>query len=138
MLSYTVPATTPSEATAYLTAAGVTGWPAAEADQSAAILRGQRAIAAHYHGRWLTEWDDDAAPDAVKYAIAEAALIEAKKPGALSSVDPGKVLTGADKLSWTVTDIRANTLSGRLPDVVKALLTDLVAPRGATAPLLRF
>lgn len=138
MLSYIVPAVTASEATSYLSAAVITGWPVATDDQEAAIMRGQRALAALYNGRWLTKWENSDAPDAVKFAIAEAALVEAKTPGTLSAVDPGKVLTTAGKLSWTITKATANTVTGKLPDVIGGLLADLVAPRGANVPLVRF
>lgn len=40
MLSLTDPAVTPAEATAYLSASGVTGWPDVESEQAAALMRG--------------------------------------------------------------------------------------------------
>ena len=103
MLSYTDPALTPAEATAYHAASGAAGWPADASVQAQAIMRGQRYLGARYNARWLTEWDSADAPDPVKHAIAEAALIEARKPGALSPVSTpatDKVLTAAGKLQW--------------------------------------
>lgn len=101
MLSYTVAAITPTEATAYLSAAGVTGWPTVQADQEAAIIRGQRYVAGRYNARWLEEWT--IVPDEVKYAIAEAALLEAVTPGSLSAVSnpsQDKVLVKVSDLAW--------------------------------------
>ena len=101
MLSFTDPAVTPAEATDYLQAGGVTGWPEGDVEQAQALMRGQRYVAGRYNTRWLTEWT--AVPDEVKYAIAEAALLEAKTPGSLSAVSnpsTDKVLTQAGKLGW--------------------------------------
>lgn len=103
MLSFTDPATTPAEATAYLVAAGATGWPATDPLREQAIMRGQRYIAGRYNARWLTEWDNGDAPDEVKYAIAEAARLEAVTPGSLSAVSnpsSDKVLVQVGKLAW--------------------------------------
>lgn len=138
MLSFTVPATTPAEATAYLALDGRPGWPVEPTAQAQAIMRGQRALAALYNSRWLTEWSNAAAPGAVKHAIAEAALVEAVTPGTLSSVDPGKVLTTAGKLGWEVTNTRAQTVAGKMPDVIEGLLADLIERTGACVPLLRW
>jgi hypothetical protein len=126
MLSYTVPATTAAEVTTYLSAAGVTGWPEAEVDQSAAVMRGQRYVAATYNARWTTDFTNDAAPDVVKHAIAEAALVEAKTAGALTAALPDKVLTGAGKLSWTLADRRFDHNSA-VPPIIGQLLVDLVS-----------
>lgn len=101
MLSYTAPAVTPTEATAYIDAANPAGWPPEAVLQEQAIMRGQRYLAARYNARWATEWTDP--PEAVQHAICEAALIEAKTPGALSPVSTpatDKVLVGAGKLTW--------------------------------------
>lgn len=103
MLSFTDPAVTPAEATTYLQAGGVSGWPESETPRAQAIMRGQRYVAGRYNTRWLTEWENDGAPDQVKYAIAEAALLEAKTPGSLSAVSnpsTDKVLVQAGKLGW--------------------------------------
>lgn len=101
MLSYTDPAVTPEEATAYHEAAGSTGWPATESLQAQAIMRGQRYIAARFNGRWIEEWDTP--PEAVGYAICEAALVEARTPGSLSPMSTAatdKVLTRVGELEW--------------------------------------
>ena len=98
MLSYTVPAVTVAEATDYTSAAGVTPQPG-----PADLIRGQRYIAARFNSRWLSEWEDNVVPEAVKHAIIEAAVIEARTPGALSPVSTpatDKVLVGAGKLTW--------------------------------------
>lgn len=102
MLSMTIPAVTPTEATAYVASTGAAGWPSDETAQSQAIMRGQRHIAARYNGRWSVEFTDDV-PDQIKWAIIEAAAVEAAKPGSLnptSTPATDKVLVGAGKLSW--------------------------------------
>lgn len=143
MLSFTVPATTPAEATAYHVAGGATNvsaspaWPTDTTLQAQAIMRGQRAIAAIYNGRWTAEFDNHDAPDAVKHAIAEAALIEAATPGSLNAPAPDKVLTGAGKLSWTVTSAKPGAAAGKLPENIAGLLAGLVRPRGATQCIVR-
>lgn len=130
-LSFTDPAVTPAEATAYLSAAGVTGWPSDEALQEQAIMRGQRAIAAQFNDRWLPGVTFVPVPDAVKYAIAEAALVEAVAPGSLNTAPPDKVLTGAGKLSWTLTGGKPGTVAGKLPENIEGLLFSLIGPVGA-------
>lgn len=129
MLSFTDPAATTAEATTYLTAVGATGWPTDEALQAQAIMRGQRYLAARYNARWLAEWSNDAAPDQVKYAIAEAALLEARAPGSLSVVSnpsTDKVLVQAGKLAWE----RVAGGSGWVPrsSIIEGLLAGLVGP----------
>jgi hypothetical protein len=83
MLSLTAPIVTPAQATAYVVARGYAGWPAVQADQEAAILRGQTYIATTYNGRWADEWTD--APEPVAFAVIEAALREAREPGRLGA-----------------------------------------------------
>lgn len=136
-LSFTVPVVTPAEATDYLTAGGATGWPDDETARAQAIMRGQRAIAAIYNGRWRPDVSLDPAPDAVKHAIAEAALVEAVTPGTLNAPAPDKVLTGAGKLTWTVTKAAPGKAAGKLPEAVSGLMAGLIQPRSASQPLLR-
>lgn len=103
MLSMTIPAVTPSEATAYVASTGAAGWPSTEAEQAQAIMRGQRHIASRYNGRWSVEFDDDSVPAEVRYAIIEAATVEARQPGALNPMSTpatDKVLVAAGKLQW--------------------------------------
>lgn len=98
MLSYTVPAVSEAEAAEYTSAAGITPQPS-ETD----LIRGQRYIAARFNSRWLSEWENGVVPEAVKHAIIEAAVIEARTPRALSPVSTpatDKVLVGAGKLTW--------------------------------------
>lgn len=141
MLSYTLPATTPAEASAYLQAAGTIGWPSDAAEQAQAILRGQRYVAARYNARWLTRWDDEV-PEAVRHAICEAALLEARAPGSLSVVSTpsaDKVLVQAGKLAWERVK-GATGADGWLPRVstIEGLLAGLVGPpSGASTFLLR-
>ena len=140
MLSYTTPAVTPTEATAYLMAAGVTGWPVFATEQAQAILRGQRYIAARFNGRWVDEWTTP--PDEVLHAICEAALIEAREPGKLSPVSTpstDKVLTGLGKLTWERVK-GAGGADAYIPRLaaVEGLLSALVTPAtGAVSFLAR-
>ena len=83
MLSLTTPIVTPAEASSYIAARGYAGWPADEPEQEAAILRGQAWLAVTYNGRWVEEWED--APEAVQFAVIEAALREARQPGSLGA-----------------------------------------------------
>ncbi|MGN0933243.1 DnaT-like ssDNA-binding protein [Falsigemmobacter intermedius] len=99
----TVPAVTPSEATAYVASTGAAGWPSDETAQAQALMRGQRHIASRYNGRWSLDFDDDSVPVEVRYAIIEAATVEARQPGALNPMSTpatDKVLVGAGKLQW--------------------------------------
>lgn len=103
MLSMTIPAVTPTEATAYVASTGAAGWPSDETAQSQALMRGQRHIASRYNGRWSLDFDDDNVPVEVQYAIIEAATVEARQPGALNPMSTpatDKVLVGAGKLQW--------------------------------------
>lgn len=142
MLSFTGPATTPAEVTAYLQAAGATGWPTDEALQAQAIMRGQRYLAARYNARWLTQWPSDAAQAQVKFAIAEAALLEAVKPGSLSVVSnplTDKILVQAGKLSWERVG-GASAAHGLWPRslIIEGLLAGLLGPEaGSTVWLAR-
>lgn len=137
MLSYTVPAVTVAEAIEYTSVAGITPQPVATD-----LIRGQRYIAARFNSRWATEWEDDVIPDAVKHAIIEAAVIEARKPGSLSPVSTpatDKVLVGAGKLTWE----RVRGASG--PDaymprsaIIDGLLAGLLRPMtGSVSFLMR-
>ena len=101
MLSMTIPAVTPSEATVYLDASGATGWPVETQQQAEAILRAQRYIAARYNGRWTDELTPVPAP--VTYAIIEAALIEARTPGFFARTytpSEAKVLVEVRGVKW--------------------------------------
>lgn len=134
MLSFTDPAVTPAEALAYISAGGATGWPEDATAQAQALMRGQRYIAARFNARWLTEWENDDAPDLVKYATIEAATIEARKPGSLSPVSTpstDKVLVQAGKLAWERVKGPAG-VDGFVPrsSIIEGLLAGLV--RAAT------
>lgn len=98
MLSYTVPAVTPAQASDYLGAAGV-AVVLAETD----LMAGQRFIASRFNSRWAVAFDDASVPDAVRYAIIEAAVVEKRTPGSLSPTSTpatDKVLVQAGKLQW--------------------------------------
>lgn len=84
MLSLIDPATNPTEADAYHTARGNTGWTGSDPTKTAAIRRAQDALAGKYNSRWMVAFENDDAPTEVKYAIAQAALLEIQTPGVLS------------------------------------------------------
>lgn len=83
MLSYTTIAVTVSEADAYATSRAWTDWIGDDAAKTSALRRGQDYIAGIYNSQWNVEFDDDTAPDLVKYAIIEAARRELVSPGSL-------------------------------------------------------
>lgn len=98
MLSFTDLAVTAAEASDYLGAAGV-AVTLAETD----LMRGQRYVAARFNSRWTVQFDAATVPDAVKYAIIEAAVVEKRTPGSLSPTSTpatDKVLVQAGKLAW--------------------------------------
>lgn len=84
MLSFTEPAVTSGEADTYATARGWADWTGNETVKEAAIMRGQTYLAGLYNDRWATEWENDDAPEPVKYSIIEAARRELASPGSLS------------------------------------------------------
>lgn len=135
MLSYTVPATTPAEVKAYHAASGATGWPEDETTQAQTILRGQRYIAARFNSRWAVEFENDAAPDEIRHAIAEAALFEARTPGALAPTTTpatAKVLVGVNGLRWErIGGAGADGFVPRLA-IVEGLLKGLVRAAGSS------
>ena len=132
MLTYTDLAVTTAEALAYMASRGLTGWPYAETDQTAALRRGQDYIAREYNGKWSDEWTD--APDVVKNAIFEAALVEAGSPGVLSPMvkaTDAKVLTSVGSISWTPVggSYGADALKPRLLHVEAMLRTVTTSTR---------
>lgn len=138
MLSFTAPAVTPAEALAYVAARALTGWPGTEPAQVAALRRGQDHVAREYNGQWLVEFDNAAAPELVKFAVVEAALVEARAPGSLSptvKASDAKMLTGVGSITWTPIKGPAgvDALRPRLLHV-EAMISGLV--RGGTTTML--
>ena len=130
-LSYTTLAITPAEALAYITARGITGWPETEPPQVAALRRGQDCLAREYNERWSIEFDNDDPPELVKFAIIEAAIVEARNPGALSptvKASDAKMLTGVGSITWT-------PISG--PNGVEALRPRLLHVEAMLSGLIR-
>lgn len=126
MLSSLTLAVTRAEAIAYTGAAGI-----AVDLQTTDLMRGQRYVAARFNSRWRAPFDADSVPEAVRHAIVEAAIVEAKTPGILSPVSTpatDKVLTGAGKLTWE----RVAGATG--PD---AYVPRIAAVEGLLAPLVR-
>lgn len=121
MLSMTIPAVTPAEATVYLDASGATGWPVETSLQAEAILRAQRHIAARYNGRWTDVLNPVPAP--VTYAIIEAALIEARTPGFFTRTytpSEAKVLTEVKGIKWTLVGGNDMTPTSTIVDALLA------------------
>lgn len=136
MLSMTIPAVTPAEATVYLDASGATGWPVETQQQAEAILRAQRYIAARYNGRWTDELTPVPAP--VTYAIIEAALIEARTPGFFTRTytpSEAKVLTEVKGIKWSLVGGSDMTPTSTIVDSL--LAPYLGAATGGTKWLLR-
>ncbi|GAA4169132.1 DnaT-like ssDNA-binding protein [Shinella granuli] len=84
MLSFTTLAVTLEEANAYATARAWANWTGTNDAKTAALRRGQDAIASMYNSRWIVEFDDEDAPEQVQFAIIEAARRELVKPGSMS------------------------------------------------------
>ena len=104
MLSFTDLAVTHAAASDYVSARALSGWPEDEPGQEAALRRGQDHIAREYNHRWASEFENDDAPELVQFAIIEAALVEARNPGALSptvKASDAKMLTGVGSITWT-------------------------------------
>lgn len=104
MLPYSSLVVTAADALAYVTAREITGWPAAQPSQLAALQRGQDYVAREYNGRWLTPFTVQDVPELVKLAIYEAAINEARNPGVLSpvgSLSDARVLTQVGEIKWT-------------------------------------
>lgn len=141
MLSMTTPIVTPADATDYLDDAGAVGWPVDEALQAQAIMRGQRAIASRYNFRWLPPAWDEIIPDQIRFAVIEAARIEAVTPGFFSRTytpSEAKVLTGAGQISWTVVGGKGKDAMVPTSTVIEALLAGFVRPAtGGTTWLKR-
>ncbi|MCV2448464.1 DnaT-like ssDNA-binding protein [Paracoccus sp. DMF] len=91
------------------------------------LMRGQRYIAARYNSRWLIAFDNDAAPDAVKFAIIEAALVEQKTPGALSP-NPAqeaavkRVKAGSAEIEYMDPQRDAEAAGGIWPTMLRGLV----------------
>lgn len=131
MLSYTAPAVTPAEASAYVADRALAGWPADEPAQLAALRRGQDWAAREFNTRWAVEFDNDDAPDLARFAVIEAALVEARNPGSLAPTvraADAKMLTGVGSISWT--PIRG-------PSGVEAMRPRLMHVEAMLRPLLR-
>lgn len=82
MLSLTDLAVTVAEADAYVLARAYAGWTVSEDEKKAALRRGQDYVAGRFNGRWRAEWNET--PEAVKFAIIEAAIREAREQGSLT------------------------------------------------------
>lgn len=103
MLSFSTLAVTIEEADDYADSRGRVEWVGTGQEKLAALRRGQDYIASRFNARWAIAFDDTNAPEVVRYAIAEAAMIEIATPGVLApTVTPGKakVLTEVKGIKW--------------------------------------
>ena len=135
MLSYTVPAVSQAEAEAYFTASGEV-WPG----DAGTLMRGQRYVAAAYNGRWLVAFENDAAPDAVKHAIFEAARREADVPGSLAADYQAPRVVKRKKIDVIETEYADAVPTGSPTSVLDAILTGVARPAGGrtrTATVMR-
>lgn len=145
MLSLTTLAATLAESNTYATARGKTAWLDGFADaKTQALRRGQDYIAGEYNARWITDVDNALQPDAVKYAIFEAAARELATPGILApdiTLGEKKILTGVKGITWEAMYKGGGAASFRpIITAVEMLLTGLVtglSGEGATAFLDR-
>lgn len=134
-LSYTEAAVTEAEADAYAQLRGWSDWAAASAtDKPAALRRGQDYIAGTYNSRWAVEFEDDDAPDEVKFAVIEAARRELNSPGSLApdfqpleSVKRIKKKVGDLEKETEYRDAAANAMP--VFAVIDGLLAGLIAPK---------
>jgi hypothetical protein len=139
MLSYTAIAVTVPDADAYAQSRAWIDWTGDEPAKTAALRRGQDYIAGLYNSRWNVEFDDETAPDLVKYAIIEAARRELVKPGSLNpdfvaanAVKRKKVKAGPAE---TETEFAgAGTVEGARPVIgaIDGLLAGLLLDASAT------
>lgn len=131
MLSFTDPAVTVSEADAYALARAYAGWTGTDVVKAAALRRGQDFIAGQYNARWGVTFDNDDAPDEVKYAIIEAAVLEAATPGVLSAVVKANERIKRAKAAAVEVEFAdgGDTLAGAVPVVskIEGLLEMLLA-----------
>jgi len=122
MLSYTVPAVTQAEADAYFALSG-------EATTDAgSLMRGQRFVAATYNSRWLTDFDNDAAPDAVKHAIFEAALRESVTPGVLAPDHQPAQAVKRERIDVLEVEYADPVKAAGLSDLLDGMLAGIARP----------
>lgn len=135
-LSLTVDSVTIEEADAYAASRGRTSWVAVASSppepKEAALRRATDYMAAAYNDRWLVEFDPDDAPEAVKYAICEAAIRELTSPGSLApDYTPAERVTGetVGPISVTYADAKAADAMQPVMSTIDGLLAGLVRPK---------
>jgi hypothetical protein len=145
MLSFTELAVTVADADAYASDRAWSNWTGDNTAKTAALRRGQDFIAGAYNGRWNVEFDNVEAPDAVKFAIIEAARRELVAPGSLNpDYDPsGSIKRERKKLGPLEKEFEyatpANAAAARpIVGSIDALLAGLLlaAPGGTTVTTL--
>jgi len=138
MLLFTDLAVTVPEADDYAAARGWSNWTGDDQAKTEALRRGQDFIAFRYNQRWASEWDNDDAPENVKYAIISAARRELVTPGSLTKDKKrgGKIKqAGAGSAMVVFAD---NAPADTVFDDVDGLLSGLIKPaRSGSVDLLR-
>lgn len=139
-LSYTERAVSVAEADIYALGRARVEWTGTDEVKEAALRRGQDYIAGIGNHRWLDQWDNDNAPDLVKFAIIEAARRELVAPGSLTPdvVKSEQVVRERDKAGPLETETQfaeAKTTSDALPVIpaIDRLLAGLLRPSGAAS-----
>lgn len=138
MLSLTEPAVTVAEADAYAGARDYAVWFGGTLDKDAALRRGQDYIAGRFNGRWKAAFANDEAPEAVKFAIVEAAVREAAAPGSLLPDWTGEAQVTREKVGPLETEYAAQSgawASRPSFGIIDALLAGLI---GSTAGGINF
>lgn len=137
-LSYVDLAVTVEEADAYAQPRGWSDWAGASTnDKTAALRRGQDAIASSYNSQWAVDFDNDDAPNQVKFAIVEAARRELDDPGSMQpDLDRGGAITSmkAGSVALTYAD---GAPGGTSFSAIDGLLAGLIMSSGASVDLLR-
>lgn len=139
MLSFTDPAVTVAEANTYAAAMGYGDWTGDDPAKEAALMRGQLYIAATYNGRWVSEWENDDAPEPVKLAIIEAARRELVEAGSLApDFDPTAAVKSYSEAVGPITESmtyatpdRASRAAKTFP-IIDGLLVGLLGGMGGT------
>lgn len=137
MLSFTDLAVDLTEADSYALARGWSDWAGDDTAKTAALRRGQDAIARTFNGRWADDgWGDDDTPDLVRFAIIEAARKEMAEPGAMSPERlPQRIKAGSVEIEYP--DGSSSASASVFGDIEDLLESVLVPSSGATVDLLR-
>lgn len=136
-LSLTQDSVTLAEADAYAASRGRSSWVNAPSSppeaKEAAIRRATDYMAGTYNQRWTVAFEPDAAPEAVKYAICEAAIRELAKPGSLKpDYTPAErvISKTVDVISKTFADVKSPDAMLPVFSAIEGLLVGYIASAG--------